>query len=196
MKRKREVMRVEEMKRDYIRILKYFGEFQETGFSYPKNLNREYQILVDRQKRDKLEKKKKELEGLALKYQKFIQPFLDIQISDSLIQIIPLQSIDDFKQEGDSLHHCVYTNEYFKKEDCLILSARIEESIIETIEIDIKSMRIVQCRGERNGLSDYHDRILKLMNRNMKQIKERLKPKKNGTKKDVNRIPQAVHMAV
>ena len=187
MKRKREVMCVEEMKRDYIRILKYFGEFQEEGFSYPKNLNREYQILVDRQKRDRLEKKKKELEGLALKYQKIIQPFLDIQISDSLIQIIPLQCIDDFKHEGDTLHHCVYTNEYFKKADCLILSARINESILETIEIDIKSMKVVQCRGERNGLSDYHDRILKLMNRNMKQIKERLKPKrkKDGVKKDV-----------
>nr|DAL15367.1 MAG TPA_asm: PcfJ-like protein [Caudoviricetes sp.] len=196
MKRKREVMRIEEMKRDYIRILKYFGEFQEVGFSYPKNLNREYQILVERQKRDRLEKKKKELEGLAVKYQKFIQPFLDIHISDSLIQIIPLQSIEDFKQEGDTLHHCVYTNEYFKKSDCLILSARINESILETIEIDIKNMKIVQCRGERNGLSEYHDRILKLMNKNMRQIKERLKPKKNGTKRDVNRITQAVDMAV
>ncbi len=174
MKRKREVMRVQEMKRDYIRILKYFGEFKENDFSYPKNLNREYQILVDRQKRDKLEKKKKELEGLALKYQKFIQPFLDIHISDKLIQIIPLQSIEDFKHEGDTLHHCVYTNEYFKKANCLILSARINESIIETIEVDIKQMKIIQCRGERNVPSEYHDRIIKLVNKNMRLIKDRI----------------------
>lgn len=196
MKRKRRIIDFEDMKRDYIRILKHYGEYKEAGFSYPKNLKREYQILVERQKRDKIEKERKDLEEMELKYQKFIQPFLDIQISDSLIHIVPLQSIEDFKIEGDTLHHCVYTNRYFKREDCLILSARTNESILETIEIDIKNMKIAQCRGERNGLSKHHDRILKLMNRNLGLIKERLKPKKNGTKKDVNRIPQAVDIAV
>ena len=187
MKRKREIMRVEEVKHNYIRILKYFGEFQKEDFSFPKNLNREYQLLVQRQKRDKLEKKKKELEGLDLKYQKFIQPFLDMQISDGLIEIIPLQSIEDFKNEGDTLSHCVYTNEYFKKSDCLILSARIGKLILETIEVDIKSMKVVQCRGEHNGMSEHHDRILKLANKNMRQIKERIRPKrkKDGAKRNV-----------
>ena len=195
-KRKRRIIEYEDMKRDYLRILKHYGEYKKEGFEYPKNLKREYQILVERQKRDKVEKERKELEGMELKYQKFIQPFLDMQISDKLIHIIPLRSIEDFKIEGDTLHHCVYTNRYFKREGCLILSARINKSIIETIEIDIKNMKIAQCRGERNGLSKHHDRILKLMNRNMHLIKERLKPKKNGTKKDVHRIPQAVDMAV
>ena len=180
MKRKRKVMEIEEMKRSYISILKYFGEYEKEGFVFPKNLSKEYQILRDRQKADRLEKKKKELEGLALKYQQFIQPFLDVQISDKLIQIIPLKSIEDFKHEGDILHHCVYTNEYFKKTNCLILSARIDGTIIETIEIDLKSMKVTQCRGLHNGLSEYHDRILKLMNKNMRLIKERLKPTKKN----------------
>ena len=105
MKRKREAIRIAEMKGDYIRILKHFGEFEEASFSYPKNLNREYQILVEREKIDQLEKEKKKLEGLALKYQQFIKPFLNMQISDKLIQIIPLKSIEDFKHEGDTLHH-------------------------------------------------------------------------------------------
>ena len=75
-------------------------------------------------------------------------------------------------------HHCVYTNGYFKRDDCLIPSARIEGVSIETIEIDLKKIKVVQCRGKRNGLSEHHDRIIKLMNRNMGLIKERLKPKR------------------
>ena len=49
------------MKRDYLRLLKHFGEFKEEGFSFPKNLNRELDLLVQREKIDKLEKRKKEV---------------------------------------------------------------------------------------------------------------------------------------
>lgn len=126
----------------------------------------------------KIEKKKKELEGLDLKYRKFIQPFLNVEISEKLICIVPLESIEDFKKEGDTLHHCVYTNEYFKKSKCLILSARIEGTSIETIEIDLEKLEIIQCRGIRNQNSEYHDRIISLMRKNMKLIREIAKPKK------------------
>ena len=185
MKRKRKIMDFEKMQRDYIGILKYFGECRKEGFVFPKNLKREYQILSERQKVHQLEKKKKELDKENEKYRKFIHPFLDIQISDKLIRIIPLQSVEDFKMEGDTLHHCVYTNGYYKKADRLILLARMGEIILETIEIDLKGMRVLQCRRMRNKDSEHHARIIRLVNKNMHLIKERLKPKKNGTKRDV-----------
>lgn len=186
MKRKRKIIDHENMKSDYIRILKRYGEYNKITFEFPKNLKREYQALVEREKRDKLEKEKKKLEEMDLKYQKFIQPFLDVLISDKTIKIAPLSNIDEFRKEGDILHHCVYTSEYFKRENCLILSARIDGNSIETIEIDLKRMKIVQCRGLGNDPTKHHDRIISLVNKNMHLIKERLKPKKNGTKKDVN----------
>lgn len=184
-KRKRKIIDFERMQQDYISILKYFKEFQKEGFAFPKNLKREYQILADRQKADRLAKKKKEIDRENQKYRELIRPFLDMQICDKLIQIIPLQSVEDFVIEGDTLHHCVYTNEYYKKADRLILSARMDEIRLETIEIDLNAMKVMQCRGIRNKDSEYHARILRLMNKNMHLIKERLKPKKNGTKKDV-----------
>ena len=195
-KRKRKIIDFERMQQDYISILKYFKEFQKEGFVFPKNLKREYQILVDRQKADRMAKNKKSLDRENQKYRELISPFLDMQICDKIIQIIPLQSLEDFVIEGDTLHHCVYTNGYYKKADRLILSARMDEIRLETIEIDLNAMKVMQCRGIRNKDSEYHARILRLMNKNMHLIKERLKPKKNGTKKDVNRIPQAVDMAV
>lgn len=181
-KRKRKIIDFERMQQDYISILKYFKEFQKEGFVFPKNLKREYQILVDRQKADRMAKKKKELDRENQKYRELIRPFLDMQICDKLIQIIPLQSLEDFVIEGDTLHHCVYTNGYYKKVDRLILSARMDEIRLETIEIDLNTMKVMQCRGIRNKDSEYHARILRLMNKNMHLIKERLKPKSKAKK--------------
>lgn len=196
MKRKREVMRIEEMKQDYISILKSFGEYKKDGFEFPKNLNREYQILVERQKRYKLEKKKKELEKRELKYKQFIKPFEDILITDNLLNIVPLLSIEDFKKEGDQLHHCVYTNEYFSKKGVLILSARIDNISIETIEIDLEKLTVKQCQGLRNANSEHHERILKLVKKNMNVIKDRIKTNKDETKRNDRRTIAVCDIAV
>lgn len=179
-KRKRVAMDVEQMKRDYISILRYFGEEIGKGFIYPKNLKKQYQILVEKHKIDKLEKRKIELSELDFKYKEFIKQFIDLEFADKDIKIIPLASIDEFKAEAEALHHCVYSNEYFKKKDCLILSARIGDERIETIEINLKSNKLEQCRGTHNQNSKYHDRIVSLVNRNIKHIKKRVRTKQTA----------------
>jgi len=178
--RKTKAMKLESLKQDYIRILRYFGEVIGKDFVYPKNLNKEYQILVERQKLDKLEKRAKELSELDIKYREFILKFLDMEFVDKDIRIIPLANIDEFKAEADILHHCVYSNEYFKKKDCLILSARLGDERLETIEINLKSNKVVQCRGNHNSNSEYHDRKLGIVNRNIKHIRTRVKQKQTS----------------
>ena len=42
------------------------------------------------------------------------------------------------------MHHCVFTNEYYLKADSLILSATIDGKRIETIEVSLKRMEVVQ----------------------------------------------------
>lgn len=173
--RKRRAMEVETMKHNYIRILQYFGEQIGKNFVYPKNLKKEYQLLVEKQKLDKLEKQKIELEEFQIKYKQFIEYFLNMSIKDNLINVVPLQTIEEFKQEGEELNHCVYVNEYFKKVNCLILSARIDDKRLATIEINLKQMKIIQCRGYSNTVPEHFERIQRLINRNIKQIKERYK---------------------
>lgn len=185
MKRKREIMRIEEMKKDYIRLLKHFGEFQKEDFKFPKNLSRELDLLVQREKIDKLEKSKKELEQKELEYKKFIKPFKDILFTNKSIKIIPLLSIEDFKKEGDKLEHCVYTREYFNKRDSLILSARIDDEPIETIEISLENLKIIQARGWDNKPTDHHDVILKTIKKNLPKIAEIVKPKKRKKSKQL-----------
>mgnify|MGYP000296788918 FL=1 len=48
------------------------------------------------------------------------------------------------------MHHCVFTNEYYLKADSLILSATIDGKRIETIEVSLKRMEVVQSRGVCN----------------------------------------------
>ena len=46
-----------------------------------------------------------------------------------------LDSVEAIRQEGEAMHHCVFTNEYYLKADSLILSATIDGKRIETIEV-------------------------------------------------------------
>ena len=71
------------------------------------------------------------------------------------------------------MNHCVYTNAYYAKDNSLIMSAHIGEKHIETIEIDLQRFIISQSRGSHNKDTEYHDRILSLVQRNIPQIVRR-----------------------
>lgn len=66
--------------------------------------------------------------------------------------------------------HGVFSNEYYKKVNSLILSARIKNKPVETIEVSLKNMSIVQSRGLRNKATEYHDRIINLVQSNINLI--------------------------
>ena len=89
-----------------------------------------------------------------------------------------LEHVQDFLEEGDVLHHCIFTNEYFKKKDSLVFSAQINNKPIETIEISLSKMEIAQCRGMKNNKSPHHKIIKELMQKNLYQIRSRMKKKK------------------
>jgi len=86
-----------------------------------------------------------------------------------------IENVQEFLEEGDALQHCLFTNEYYKKTDSLIFSARINNTPIETIEVSLSRMQILQCRGMKNKASKYHKQILNLMSKNLYQIKARIK---------------------
>ena len=45
---------------------------------------------------------------------------------------------------------------------------------IETVEISLKTLKVVQSRGVCNKNTEHHDRIVKLVNKNIKQIRSRM----------------------
>lgn len=55
------------------------------------------------------------------------------------------------------------------------MSARIGDERIATIEISLSQMRVLQCRGYDNSTPKQYDEIIKLINDNMKVLKQTYK---------------------
>lgn len=185
---------------DYLELLEHFGkDLRNAHYVCPKNLKKEHDLLVAKRKRQQDREDAASKREKLLRDQKVFENLkkailAGIVFSDGKIKVRVLGSVKEYIDEGDALHHCV--SSYALKEDSIVLSACIRGKRIETVEVSLKQLKVVQCRGLQNKNTEYHDRIISLVNKNMHLIKERLKPKKNGTKKDVHRIPQAVDMAV
>ncbi|MCD8393304.1 MAG: PcfJ domain-containing protein [Bacteroidales bacterium] len=71
-------------------------------------------------------------------------------------------------------HHCVFECGYYKRPQTLILHAVIDGEPIETLEVDLTSLAVVQCRSKFNGKSAFHDRIMELMTSNLHEVARRI----------------------
>jgi hypothetical protein len=115
-------------------------------------------------------KRAKEEEGAFIKRR---EKYFDLCITTDQFKIVCLQSIEEFKNEGNTLHHCVFACGYYRKEHSLILSARdSENNPIETLEVDLLGFKIIQCRGDHDRNSPLHEDIVKAMLDNMWRVKE------------------------
>lgn len=167
---------------DYLQLLeRYNKDLRNAYYVCPKNLHKahDYYVAKRRKEQEKAEKERLEREMLKQKEaeKKFLErigKFIDLVISDNKLIIVPLKSLDEFKQEGDIMHHCVFANGYWKRSDSLILSARIGDKRIETIEINLKTLDIVQSRGACNQNTEYHDRIIGLVKKNIGLIRKKM----------------------
>ena len=69
----------------------------------------------------------------------------------------------------------MFDNAYYLKENSLILSATIEGRRIETIEVNLDTLKVVQSRGLCNRNTEYHDQIVNLVNANKRLIRQRMR---------------------
>lgn len=168
--------------KDYIDLLEYFNkDTHNAKFACPRNLKQAHDILmrrkrkieIERQRIRDIERKKQQAIEDKENEEKFLRekaPFFGIRFSDGVIDVVVIDSINEMMKEGDTLDHCVFTNRYFAKDDSLIMSARIEDKPVETIELLLSKLQVVQCRGKMNFDSEYHDQILTLVNSNLRKI--------------------------
>lgn len=161
---------------DYIELLRYFDkDLHNAHYVCPKNLNAEHDRLVKKkreiQQKQKIETLRKKIAIDQSEFEKQKGKFFNLIFVDGSLVIRPLKTVEEFMKEGDELHHCVFTNEYYKKPDSLIMSARIDDKPIETIEVSLKSLDVVQSRGLHNNPTEYHDQILNIVRKNISVIK-------------------------
>ena len=85
-----------------------------------------------------------------------------------------LDSVIAYYEEGNALHHCVGECEYYLKPDTLVFSARVEDKRVETVELSLQTFKVLQSRGLCNRNTEYHDRIIKLVQKNVGLIRKRM----------------------
>ena len=178
---------------DYIDLLKHFDkDTQNAKYVCPADLKAEHDKLVamrnrqrerqnrERERRREIERQESERRKLEKMqenerlYAEMKSKFFDLVFSDGVLCIQVLQSVQEFYEEGKAMHHCVFTNDYFKKPDSLVLSARIGDERIETIEISLETFQIVQSRGECNEDTRYHNQIINLVRKNIGLVQQRM----------------------
>lgn len=172
---------------DYMSLLSYFGkDLRNAHYVCPKNLKVAHDGLLKkktaieaklRQERNRIaaiRRREKLMKDIAGFYER-MKKFFGMKITDGNIVICPLESITQFYQEGKAMHHCVYQNGYYRRPECLILSAKdTAGKRLETIEVSLKTLDIVQSRSVCNGVSEYHDQIIKLVKKNMNLIRQKM----------------------
>lgn len=160
---------------DYIELLRFFGkDTLNAKFVCPVNLKQEHDKLLDKKmeinKQQRLKEKAEQIEKEEENYRIKKEQFFNLCFSSNNITIEPLRSVRDFLIEGETHHHCVFENDYFKKDKTLILSAKVDNKPAETVELSLSTLKVVQSRGKFNKPSKYHKQILSLMNRSIPNV--------------------------
>lgn len=73
-----------------------------------------------------------------------------------------LSSIDEVKAEAEAMHHCVWTCGVYANADTICLSCTLNGERVETIELSLRTGKVVQHHGKYNhDDSPYHRQIAK-----------------------------------
>lgn len=164
---------------DHIDMLVELGmDIHNPKYICPEDLRSQHDWLSRRLERkrekEKLERDIAKAAAAEGKYREMREKFFGLLFRGEHITIVPIRSVREMAVEGRELHHCVFSMKYYEKEDSLLLSARSNDTHepVETIELDLKSFRILQSRGHCNQDSPFHDEILSLVNNNIPAIRK------------------------
>ena len=162
---------------DTIDLLRHFGkDTNSPKYVCPADLKAEHDKLVAKRnlqrERERTEQQRKKAIEDEKNYLKAKGIFFGLVFSDSLICIKVIESVKEMVEEGRMMHHCV--GGYHNKANSLILSATIDGKRIETIEVSLKTLKVVQSRGVCNSNTEYHDRIIRLVEDNAGLIRQRM----------------------
>lgn len=163
---------------DYLRLLEYFHlDTHNAHYVCPGDLKAEHDRLLVRKQRIEeqiaAQKRIAEARKWESQYKETKGKFFGVCFGNENIVITVIQSVAEMAEEGQAMHHCVYAMGYYKKPNSLILSAKDKSGKrIETIEVDLKTFKVVQSRGVCNHNTDRHNEIIQLVYNNINEIKK------------------------
>jgi len=164
---------------DYISFMKELGkDVFNPKYLLPENLkeahneaHRLVEIQRDRihaeQLEEKLKDSKEKARQLAItrRKRKKLKGFL---LKARGVVARPLITKTDFKKEGKAMNHCVA--DYEIKPNVLVFSVSVNGTHLETTEFCLAKEKVLQSRGYDNDPSNYHNMIVKTIEKNKQKI--------------------------
>lgn len=161
---------------DYLRLLEFFGkDIRNKKYVCPEDLHKEHNRYVERKRKYELAKsireKAKELKEQQKLYQKSKAKWFGLSFSSGKFEISFINSTKQMMEEGNLLHHCIYSMSYFKRKT-LLFSVRKSGEVYATTEIDPEDKKVLQLRKVHNTNlpPEDHERVMQLIMEHMNQI--------------------------
>lgn len=129
-------------------------------------------IINEVQRKRDAEELRRNARAIA-KYKELKGCYFGIVLKQGKLHASVLPDVEAFMQEGEAMRHCVFTNGYYKRKDCLIFSVRnTHNKRVATVEFDLKTFKVVQCRGKANSQPKEYDEILKMFQAGATKIQQ------------------------
>lgn len=167
---------------DYVADLDKLGrDIRSPKYLIPEDLGNAHARVIDKLTaiREKLEwdRIQKEISEYEPKYAKAKGVFFGIAFTTKSGLVISVaKSVRDVYDEGKAMHHCVYSNGYYKHKEDLLLFARDKDgNRVETCRISLNTLTIAESRGVCNKATEWHDEIVEALNENMWRVSDAMK---------------------
>lgn len=166
-----------QMWRDMVLILSRLGkDIRNHVYVCPDNLKEAHDKwdakFREMEVRRNLVKMRESLAEKNAAYAKRMKDVLSINLTEGSLSIRPLQTLLEFWEEGEYMHHCVCSAKYYKRQHSLIMTARVDGRRVETVEIDTAECIVRQSRGVCNSTTEWHDKIISLVMKNMPKMRD------------------------
>ncbi len=127
-------------------------------------------ILEAKAAAEEAERKKMRNAQAIAEYEARMQAYAGLCLTSGSLTILPIMTVADVQEEGKEMHHCVFSCEYYKRKDSLLLTARVGEKREETVEFSLRSGAVLQSRAVCNKTTPLHSNIIQLVEDNAARL--------------------------
>lgn len=161
---------------DMVGMMRQVGmDFTNPKYVCPPSVKETHDFVHRRVEAERKRKEAKDLDKQLRMADKELakkKKFFGVSFGNGEISVVTLSSAREYYDEGKRMHHCVYDNEYWKKQ-CLILSARDSNgNRLATVELSLRTFKIMQCRAAFNKIPEKKNEIMEIINSNIYRYKQ------------------------
>ena len=170
------------MLRDYYKLCDKLNISVDKDTFFPKDLKKEHDRLVKEDRRREKEKEREKDAERSKRISERAKILSTLVSSNGVLMIRPAASVDELKNEGKCLHHCVatYAESVANGETDIFFVRKVSEpdKPFYTLELDEKNCIVKQNRGKGNRartpeVRAFEEQWLELVKQNIKKIKNR-----------------------